>query len=113
MLDIADLDFTEAVVKDNGKMHENLIDWAAEVTNKINFHAVATGSGSPEGVLIADITKRYMDTAGTAGLARRATGEKTRAQQQAARMKQEGYQQGMESAGLGIFGGGLFGSWFK
>ena len=28
---------------------------------------IATGSGSPEGVLRAGITKRYMDTAGTAG----------------------------------------------
>ena len=28
---------------------------------------IATGSGSPEGVVRAGITKRYMDTAGTAG----------------------------------------------
>lgn len=41
-----------------------------EVSNFFNLVgdlAIAEGSGSPEGVLEARVTKLYMDTAGTAG----------------------------------------------
>ncbi|MES0329155.1 MAG: hypothetical protein ABUK06_02590 [Dehalococcoidales bacterium] len=55
------------VLRSDGKPSERFAGWVGEITDQINFNTVAEGSGSPEGVLTADITKLYMDTAGTAG----------------------------------------------
>ena len=68
MPDIIAPDFTQSITKDNGKMFDDFSDWTVLISNAINFQAIAEGSGSPEGVLEADVTKRYMDTAGTAGI---------------------------------------------
>ena len=67
MPDILEPDNTIAITRESGKMFDDFSDWAASVSRELNFQSTATGSGSPEAVLVADITKQYMDTAGTAG----------------------------------------------
>lgn len=44
-----------------------MAEWIEAITDQVNFNEVASGSGSPEGVLVAIPTKLYMDTAGSAG----------------------------------------------
>lgn len=51
------------IVANSGEMTQ-------EMANFVNLQAdlaIAEGSGSPEGVVDAKVTKLYMDTAGTAG----------------------------------------------
>ncbi len=51
------------IVDDKGIMSIEMVNFF----NLVADLAVAEGSGSPEGVLEAKVTKLYMDTAGTAG----------------------------------------------
>ncbi len=51
------------IVDQNGMNTQSMLIWMEQVTNL----QIATGSGSPEGVLKALTQKLYMDTAGTAG----------------------------------------------
>jgi len=60
---ILEPDNVTAIVREDGKMFDDFSAWAAKVSDL----AIAEGSGSPEGVLEAQVTKLYMDTAGTAG----------------------------------------------
>ena len=55
-------EYTSAITQDD-KQTQQLNDFFLLLSEL----DVATGSGSPEGVLAAGITKQYMDTAGTAG----------------------------------------------
>lgn len=55
------------ISRGDGKPSERFAGWIKEITDQVNLSTVATGSGSPEGVLTAGVTKLYMDTAGTAG----------------------------------------------
>ncbi|PHS61786.1 MAG: hypothetical protein COB09_17110 [Thalassobium sp.] len=51
------------IVDDNGQSVIRFTTWLDQVTRL----QIAEGSGSPEGVLVAEQTKLYMDTSGTAG----------------------------------------------
>ncbi len=42
-------------------------NWMAQVTDQLNVTPPATGSGSPEGVIIASIGRWYVDTAAVVG----------------------------------------------
>lgn len=53
----------QPIVDQNGAQSELFRLWAQQITAM----QILTGSGSPEGVVSASITTRYMDTAGTAG----------------------------------------------
>ena len=48
---------------EDGKLPQRTLEWSRQVTNL----QVLTGSGSPEGVVAAQITTFYMDTSGSAG----------------------------------------------
>jgi len=47
----------------DGLMNERMVDWTREVTRQINFNTIVDGTGSPEGVLVAEPNKLYRDTA--------------------------------------------------
>lgn len=51
------------IVDQNGMNTQSMMIWMEQVTNL----QIATGIGSPEGVLKALIGKEYMDTSGIAG----------------------------------------------
>ena len=54
---------TNSIVNAAGRMSQAFRSWTQEITRM----QMATGSGTPEGVLEAPVSKLYMDTAGTAG----------------------------------------------
>jgi len=51
------------IVDERAEMSQEFRNW----TQLVSKLSVAEGSGSPEGVIEAEPTKQYMDTAGTAG----------------------------------------------
>ena len=51
------------IVDENGNQSQRMLVWTDQVTKL----QVLTGSGSPEGVIPAPITKFYMNTVGAAG----------------------------------------------
>lgn len=51
------------IVSDKGIMSQIFQSW----TQLVSRLFILTGSGSPEGVVSANVTRLYMDTAGTAG----------------------------------------------
>lgn len=51
----------------DGTLSEQATLKIEEMTRQINQNTVLSGSGSPEGVIEAEPTTVYMDTAGTAG----------------------------------------------
>ena len=53
----------QQIADENGNMTQEMLLWMTRVQN----FQVITGSGSPEGVIEAEIGRFYMDTAGTAG----------------------------------------------
>jgi len=53
---------TDAIVF-NDKMILEFMLWTQDITDRVNFNSVAEGSGSPEGVLVAEPNKFYRDTA--------------------------------------------------
>lgn len=55
--------FVDSVVDDDGVMTQRLRTWSQEVSGL----AIIEGSGSPEGVVNASVTKMYMDTGGASG----------------------------------------------
>lgn len=55
------------IVNEKGYMEQPYNLFINDLVNLINFLELLTGSGSPEGVVEAEPTKLYMDTAGTAG----------------------------------------------
>jgi len=56
-----------STIKEGGVPSERFAAWIEEVTRAVNLNTPITGSGSPEGVITASPTQRYMDTAGGAG----------------------------------------------
>lgn len=64
MVDLSPPIPTDAVVSaDDGKMIAEFMLWTQDITALANFNAVAEGSGSPEGVLVAEPNKFYRDAA--------------------------------------------------
>ena len=55
-------EFTSPIVNEQRKQTQELNDFFLNLSEL----DIATGTGSPEGVLEANVTKRYMDLAGTA-----------------------------------------------
>jgi hypothetical protein len=60
---IAALDSRAPIVDKDGRMAPRTYNWMLDVTNL----AIITGNGSPEGVVVAQQSRLYMNTAGTAG----------------------------------------------
>ena len=54
---------TRNIVDENGIMTREMADFVTIIGQL----TIAEGAGSPEGVLSANVSKLYMDTAGTAG----------------------------------------------
>ena len=63
MVDISPPSATEAIVKEDGKMFQSLINWVQDVTNALNFVTPTSGAGTPEGSITAKTGKFYTDTA--------------------------------------------------
>lgn len=62
MADISPPIPTDAVVF-NDKMILEFMLWTQDITDRVNFNSVAEGTGTPEGVLVAEPNKFYRDTA--------------------------------------------------
>ena len=62
-----ELSFVRPIIDADGTLTLQSRSYFLALDDAINLSIVATGSGSPEGVLEALVTKQYMDTAGTAG----------------------------------------------
>lgn len=54
-------------IRPDGTPTDRAGEFMEEVTRQLNLSTILTGSGSPEGVVAANPTQLYMDTAGTAG----------------------------------------------
>lgn len=60
----------------NGIATQELLNWMADVTEAVNNIAPLTGTGSPEGVIIASVGRWYVDTgASPADIYFKATGD--------------------------------------
>ena len=60
---IAYLDPTRPIVNSEGKMEDAFRLFTVQVSNS----GLIVGTGSPEGVVAADVGREYMDQSGTAG----------------------------------------------
>jgi hypothetical protein len=49
------------------EMSRNFLIWSEDITSQANKSAMATGTGSPEGVIDAPVGKLYTDTSAGAG----------------------------------------------
>lgn len=54
---------TNTIVDQLGRMSQVFMSWTQEITRE----QIATGSGTPETFVAAQVGKLYMDTAGTTG----------------------------------------------
>jgi hypothetical protein len=54
----------EALFKDDGTPTLRGALWIEEITRETNLNTPIQGTGSPEGVITAEVGQRYMDTAG-------------------------------------------------
>ena len=54
---------TQPIIDKGGISTQQLRSWSAEVDKQLTI----TGTGSPEGVIEADVKAEYMDLAGTTG----------------------------------------------
>lgn len=57
-------DFT---IIEDGKSHPDLQQWMEDVTDLVNSQIPLTGTGSPEGVVVASVGRWYVDTAASVG----------------------------------------------
>lgn len=57
----------ELFVMEDGRPSLRAAEFMREAVRVINLNTPIQGSGSPEGVITADPTQRYMDTAGASG----------------------------------------------
>ena len=57
---------TRPIVIDDSTMYELFREWTRQMTNEVNARSLLIGTGSPEGVVTANIGTEYMDDAGTA-----------------------------------------------
>lgn len=64
MADIIPPSPVESAVKENGSMFQRFRDWTQLMTRAVNLSTVASGTGSPEGVLEGLTNKFYTDTSG-------------------------------------------------
>ena len=64
MADISPPRPLDAIIDANGLMIQEFMIWTQDITARVNFDTVAEGSGSPEGVLVAQPNKFYRDAAG-------------------------------------------------
>ena len=62
-----ELSFIRSIIDPDGTLTLQSRSYFLALDDAINLSIVASGSGSPEGVLEALVKKQYMDTAGTAG----------------------------------------------
>ena len=53
--------------RDNSVMTLRMAEFIEELTRQVNHNTLASGTGSPEGVVTAEPLKRYFDTAAAAG----------------------------------------------
>jgi hypothetical protein len=53
--------------KQDGTPTDRLGEFFEELSRQVNLNTVMTGTGSPEGVVTAQPTQLYMDTAGVSG----------------------------------------------
>ncbi len=60
-------DSVNAIVFENLSMHGTFRDWANQITDEVNLRSFIVGTGSPEGVVNAKQTKKYMDDTGVPG----------------------------------------------
>lgn len=60
---IQQVDLQLPIVDKDGKQTQEFNDWTIDVTNLQPL----IGTGSPEGVVSADVLREYMDASGTAG----------------------------------------------
>ncbi|MHC4648674.1 MAG: hypothetical protein ACYTBJ_24725 [Planctomycetota bacterium] len=51
----------------NNRPTQRTAEYIEEMTKRVNLNTPIVGTGSPEGVVTANPTQKYMDTAGTAG----------------------------------------------
>ena len=61
------LDRFTSWLDNNGMPTERAAEWCEAITREVNLNTPIEGSGSPEGVIIANPRQRYMDTSGAAG----------------------------------------------
>ena len=64
---VTDLTNDRPMIEEDATPSFDLRDWAKNITDEVNFQEIATGTGTPETVLSAAVTKLYMDDAGTSG----------------------------------------------
>lgn len=50
------------LINQDGTPSDRLSEWMEEITRQINLNTPLTGTGSPEGVLIAEPYQIYLDT---------------------------------------------------
>jgi len=60
-------DAINSIILENFGMHESFRDWTNQITDEVNLRSVIVGTGSPEGVVSAKRTKKYMDDTGVPG----------------------------------------------
>jgi len=56
-----------AIIDNTDRMTQRMYEYIEELTRQVNQNIIATGTGSPEGVLTATAGKLYMDSAGAPG----------------------------------------------
>jgi len=61
------LERSSALTKEGGFVTIRGQEYIEELTRQVNLNETVTGSGSPEGVVTAPVTKLYMDTGGAPG----------------------------------------------
>ena len=61
MVDLSPPRPLDPVIKEDGTMEQDFMLWTQDITSQVNFNTVAEGSGSPEGVLVAQPNKLYRD----------------------------------------------------
>ena len=62
-----ELSFIRSIIDEDGTLTIQSRSYFLALDDAINLSIVASGVGSPEGVLEALVTKQYMDTVGVAG----------------------------------------------
>ena len=55
------------VIAPNGVASNELFIWMDQITNAVNNIPPVTGTGSPEGVIVADAGRWYVDTSAAVG----------------------------------------------
>ncbi len=67
MTHLIDYDRSIKFVDSDGKTVLRSAEFLRELVQQINLNSTLIGTGSPEGVISAEITKKYMDLSGVSG----------------------------------------------